>query len=43
MLRILSILILETMDRFPDIEMSVVLRELAWLAAKADHDAGTSA
>lgn len=43
MLRILSVLILETMDRFPDIEVSVVLRELAWLAAKTDHDAGSSA
>ena len=42
MLRILSVLLPETMARFPDIELSVALHELAWHACKADHDAGTS-
>ena len=39
MLRILAVLIPESLARFPDIELRVALRELAWWAGKADHDA----
>ena len=39
MLHILDVLIPEAMARFPDVELSVALHELAWWAAKADHDA----
>lgn len=39
MLRILHVLMEETMARFPDVELSVAIRELAWWAGKADHDA----
>jgi hypothetical protein len=39
MLRILSVLLPETMERFPEIDLSVALKELAWHACIADHDA----
>lgn len=39
MLRILDVLIPEAMARFPDVELRVALRELAWWAGMADHDA----
>jgi hypothetical protein len=39
MLRILHVLMDETMARYPDVELSVAIRELAWWAGKADHDA----
>ena len=42
MLRILPVLMDETMARFPDIELKVALHELAWMAGKADYDAGQS-
>jgi hypothetical protein len=42
MLRILHILMEETMARFPDVKISVAIRELAWWAGKASYDAGQS-
>jgi hypothetical protein len=39
MLRILSELVPEAMARFPDVDVRVVIKELGWWAAKADHDA----
>jgi hypothetical protein len=42
MLRILPVLMDETMALFPGVELNVALRELAWWAGKADYDAGTS-
>ncbi len=38
MLRILSVLMPETLERFPDIELSVALKELACHAFIADHE-----
>lgn len=42
MLHILDVLIPNAIARFPDVDLSVALHELAWWAAKADRDAGTS-
>lgn len=43
MLRILSMLIPETRARFPDLELSQAIHEIAWHACMADHEArGTS-
>jgi hypothetical protein len=39
MLRILSMLINETMARFPELELRVAIKELAWWAARTDNKA----
>ena len=39
MLRIMSVLMPEAMARFPDVELSVAIHELAWWAARAENDA----
>ncbi len=39
MFRILSDLIPEALARFPDVDVSVAIKELGWFAVMADRDA----